>query len=98
MAELIFMSIMMLTRLTMRSTITLVAVTPIVAILGWSYLLKDYQKERVISFWNLFVDTEADKLMSKVFDEIDAKEKMQQAANPQGALFDPGKGEKKGKE
>jgi rod shape determining protein RodA len=59
---LIFLSIMMLTRLTARSTITLALSAPIVAILGWSYLLKDYQKERIISFWNLFVDPEADKL------------------------------------
>ena len=59
---LIFLSIMMLTRLTARSTITLVLSTPIVAILGWNYLLKDYQKERIVSFWNLFVDPEADKL------------------------------------
>ncbi len=59
---LVFFSIMMLTRLTFRSTITLLLSTPIVAIIGWSYLLKDYQKQRVISFWNLFVDPEADKL------------------------------------
>ena len=59
---LIFMSIMMLTRLTLRSTLTLIAVTPIAAILGWSHLLKDYQKERITSFWNLFIDPEADKL------------------------------------
>lgn len=59
---LVFLSIMMLTRLTIRSTITLLLSAPIVAILGWSYLLKDYQKQRVISFWNLFVDPEADKL------------------------------------
>ncbi|MBN2716514.1 MAG: rod shape-determining protein RodA [Deltaproteobacteria bacterium] len=59
---LVFLSIMMLTRLTFRSTMALIVSTPIVAIIGWSYLLKDYQKARVISFWNLFVDPEADKL------------------------------------
>lgn len=59
---LVFLSIMMLTRLTFRSTVTLLLSAPIVAIIGWSYLLKDYQKARVISFWNLFVDPEADKL------------------------------------
>lgn len=59
---LIFLSIMMLTRLTVRSMIALAVSAPIVAIIGWNYLLKSYQKERVISFWNLFVDPEADKL------------------------------------
>ena len=59
---LVFFSIMMLTRLTFRSTMALLVSTPIVAIIGWSYLLKDYQKQRVISFWNQFVDPEADKL------------------------------------
>ncbi len=59
---LIFLSIMMLTRLTWRSMLTLLFSAPMVAVIGWSYLLKDYQKSRVISFWNLFVDPEADKL------------------------------------
>ncbi|MBN2804528.1 MAG: rod shape-determining protein RodA [Deltaproteobacteria bacterium] len=59
---LIFLSIMMLTRLTRRSMLTLFFSAPIAAIIGWAYLLKDYQKARVISFWNLFVDPEADRL------------------------------------
>lgn len=59
---LIFLSIMMITRLTVRSMAALAISAPIVAIIGWTYLLKDYQKERVTSFWNLFVNPEADKL------------------------------------
>jgi rod shape determining protein RodA len=59
---LIFLSIMMLTRLTRRPLIALLLSAPLVAVIGWNYLLKDYQKGRVISFWNLIVDPEADKL------------------------------------
>lgn len=59
---LIFLSIMMLTRLKARSLLVLAGTAPIAAVVGWSYLLKDYQKQRVISFWNSFVDPEADRL------------------------------------
>lgn len=59
---LIFLSIMMLTRLKARSLLVLAASTPIVSIVAWHYALKSYQKERVISFWNSFVDPEADRL------------------------------------
>ncbi len=59
---LIFLSIMMLTRLKARSLAVLAASTPIVSILAWNYLLKPYQKERVISFWTSFIDPEADRL------------------------------------
>lgn len=59
---LIFLSIMMLTRLKLSSFATMVAITPVVAILGWSYLLKHYQKMRIISFINSFINPEADRL------------------------------------
>jgi rod shape determining protein RodA len=59
---LIFLSVMMLTRLTWRSILALVVSAPLGCILAWNYLLKDYQKERVTSFWNMFVDPAADKL------------------------------------
>jgi rod shape determining protein RodA len=59
---LIFFSIMMLTRLKARSLLVLAASAPLVSILAWTYLLKPYQKERVISFWNSFIDPEADRL------------------------------------
>jgi rod shape determining protein RodA len=59
---LIFISIMMLTRLKARSLLVITASTPIVSLIGWSYLLKPYQKQRIISFWNSFIDPEADRL------------------------------------
>ncbi len=59
---LVFLSIMMLTRLKARSLLVLAASTPIVAILGWSYMLKPYQKQRIISFWSSFIDPKADRL------------------------------------
>jgi rod shape determining protein RodA len=59
---LVFLSIMMLTRLKARSILTLLVSTPVVALLGWNYLLKEYQKDRVLSFWNSFVAPEADRL------------------------------------
>jgi rod shape determining protein RodA len=59
---LVFFSVMMLTRLTWRSTLALVLSAPLVCILAWNYLLKDYQKERISSFWAMFIDPEADKL------------------------------------
>ena len=59
---LIFISIMLLTRLRAGSLLVIAGSTPIVSIVGWNYLLKPYQKQRVISFWNSFVDPEADRL------------------------------------
>jgi rod shape determining protein RodA len=34
----------------------------VVSILAWSYLLKPYQKKRIISYLNSFIDPEADRL------------------------------------
>jgi rod shape determining protein RodA len=48
----IFGSIMLLTNLRMRSLLTLIAVFVASAPLTWTYLLKDYQRERVTAFWN----------------------------------------------
>jgi rod shape determining protein RodA len=59
---LIFLSIMMLTRLKARSLIALAAIAPVVAILGWNYLLQDYQKNRIISYWNMILDPGVDRL------------------------------------
>ncbi|MFO8073632.1 MAG: rod shape-determining protein RodA [Polyangia bacterium] len=59
---LIFLSIMMLTRLKARSMIALAISAPVVAIAAWNYLLQEYQKERITSFWNSFIDPEADRL------------------------------------
>jgi rod shape determining protein RodA len=59
---LVFFSVMMLTRLTWRSTLALAVSAPVASILAWNYLLKDYQKERITSFWNSFINPEADKL------------------------------------
>ncbi|MDJ0762347.1 MAG: rod shape-determining protein RodA [Myxococcota bacterium] len=64
MCLLIFLSIMMLTRLKARSMLVLSAITPIVSILAWNYLLKPYQKTRVTSFITSFIDPEADRLGS----------------------------------
>jgi rod shape determining protein RodA len=62
MCLLIFLSIMLLTRLKARSLVAVAASAPLVVILGWSYLFQEYQKKRIISFWNSFVDPEADRL------------------------------------
>jgi rod shape determining protein RodA len=59
---LVFLSIMLLTRLKARSVMVLVASAPIAALLGWSYLLKPYQKKRIVSFWTSFIDPQADRL------------------------------------
>lgn len=60
----IFATIMFLTNLKIRSLITLVLVFAGSAPLTWQFLLKDYQKERVYSFMNSFVNPEADALGS----------------------------------
>ncbi|MCP4680164.1 MAG: rod shape-determining protein RodA [Deltaproteobacteria bacterium] len=59
---LVFLSIMMLTRLKARSLLVLILSTPIASVVAWTYLLKPYQKQRVLSFWTSFVEPEADKL------------------------------------
>jgi rod shape determining protein RodA len=46
----IFVSIMFLTHLKMRSLVTLVVTMAVSAPLAWSYLLKPYQRDRVLSF------------------------------------------------
>jgi rod shape determining protein RodA len=48
----IFGSIMMLTKLKLRSLFTLAAAFVLSAPLTWKYLLKDYQRERLTAFWN----------------------------------------------
>ncbi|MCP4606799.1 MAG: rod shape-determining protein RodA [Proteobacteria bacterium] len=58
---LIFLSIMMLTRLKARSLIVLTASAPIASVIAWNWL-KPYQKERVVSFLNSFIEPEADRL------------------------------------
>lgn len=49
---LIFLSVMLLTKLKLRSIITLFLVAVLAMPLTWSYLLKDYQKQRVFTFLN----------------------------------------------
>ena len=61
---LIFLSIMMLTRLKLSSFLVMLGAAPIVSAVGWMYLLKPYQKQRVFSFLNSFLDPEADRLSS----------------------------------
>jgi rod shape determining protein RodA len=48
----IFGTIMVLTRLKLRSLVTLAAAFVLSAPLTWTYLLKDYQRERLVSFMN----------------------------------------------
>lgn len=54
----IFATIMFLTHLKLRSLMTLVISLALSAPLTWAYLLKDYQKGRILAFW----DPEADLL------------------------------------
>jgi rod shape determining protein RodA len=49
---LIFLSVMLLTKLKLRSTITLFLVAVLSLPLTWGYLLKDYQKQRIHTFLN----------------------------------------------
>ncbi len=49
---LVFMTIMLLTRIRLRSFFTLLCVGAISAPLAWNYLLKDYQRVRFLSFLN----------------------------------------------
>lgn len=47
---LLFMSVMLLTKLKLRSIVTLVVVTAAAMPITWSYVLKDYQKQRIYTF------------------------------------------------
>lgn len=49
---LIFLSVMMLTKLKLRSIITLILVAVVSLPLTWSYVLKRYQKQRIYTFLN----------------------------------------------
>lgn len=60
----IFASVMMLTDLKPRSMVTLGASFLVAAPVTWFYLLKDYQKERIVAFWNRLGGTPADLLDS----------------------------------
>jgi len=48
----IFGTIMVLTKLKLRSLVTLAAAFVLSAPLTWTYLLQDYQRERIIAFWD----------------------------------------------
>jgi len=49
---LIFLSVMLLIKLKLRSVITLFLVALLAMPISWSYLLKDYQKQRIFTFLN----------------------------------------------
>ena len=49
---LLFLSVMLLIKLKLRSVITLFLVAVLSLPLTWSYLLKDYQKQRIVTFLN----------------------------------------------
>jgi len=49
---LLFLSVMLLIKLKLRSIITLVLTASLLLPLTWSYLLKDYQKQRIFTFLN----------------------------------------------
>jgi len=49
---LIFLSVMLLTKLKLRSVITLFLVAVLSLPITWSYLLKDYQKQRIFTYLN----------------------------------------------
>ncbi|NLN62444.1 MAG: rod shape-determining protein RodA [Myxococcales bacterium] len=59
---LIFLSIMMLTRLNVKSFLIILTAAPISGLLAWNYLLKDYQKIRVTSYWELMTGNNPDTL------------------------------------
>ncbi len=60
----IFGSIMVLTNLKLRSLAVLAFSFALCAPLTWQFLLEDYQKGRVTSFWKSFTDPESDLLGS----------------------------------
>lgn len=49
---LVFLTVMLLTKLKLRSIITLFLVAVVSLPLTWSYLLKDYQKQRIFTYLN----------------------------------------------
>jgi rod shape determining protein RodA len=62
MSAFIFASIMVLTNLKLRSLVTLAVTFAVSAPLTWEFLLHDYQKERVVTFWDLWVGNDTDVL------------------------------------
>lgn len=60
----IFATIMVLTQLKLRSLLTLSLFFVLSAPATWLYLLKDYQKARIISFWDRLSGAESDLLGS----------------------------------
>jgi rod shape determining protein RodA len=60
----IFGSIMLLTQMKMRSVVTLLIAFAVAAPLSWSYVLKDYQKERITAFLDRVDGTQPDLLDS----------------------------------
>ena len=60
----IFATIMVLTELKPRSLVTLAVSFLVAAPATWIYLLKDYQKERIIAFWDRLWGAQTDLLAS----------------------------------
>jgi rod shape determining protein RodA len=60
----IFGSIMMLTELKRRSLVTLLTGFVVAAPITWVYLLRDYQKERIVAFWDRLGGNQTDILDS----------------------------------
>lgn len=60
----IFASIMLLTQLKRRSVVTLLATFVVAAPVTWIYLLKGYQKERILAFWDRLGGKQTDLLDS----------------------------------
>ncbi len=60
----IFGTIMILTNLKVRSLLTLAAAFILSAPLTWTYVLKSYQQERLIAFWERLLGRESDVLDS----------------------------------
>lgn len=60
----IFATIMVLTELKPRSLVTLALTFVVAAPTTWVYLLKDYQKQRIISFWERLWGLDTDVLAS----------------------------------
>ncbi|MBX3250074.1 MAG: rod shape-determining protein RodA [Myxococcales bacterium] len=58
----VFGTIMVLTKLKLRSLVTLFAAFAFSAPLTWTYVLRDYQKDRVTAFWAQWTGTEKDIL------------------------------------
>jgi rod shape determining protein RodA len=54
-----FLTIMLLTRLKLRSFLTLAVIGILTIPITWEYLLEDYQKERILSFKNAWMEQES---------------------------------------